>query len=169
MYNKKSKVSAVLTLVSAALVVGCMILMPFLLYNTQLEGIATPFVLLLSLIFGFEPLYASAIPYAIVALTFGSKMLKQQSRKQLISLNTRMLITTCVLLPFLAWGMIMSRDLIVNSSLGFFPIVYTAVTALAYIAALIAQLVTTVSLKKSPAEETDTSFPPDTNVQTPNV
>ena len=151
MYNKKSKGSAILTVIAAVLVIGLMILLPFLLYNTQLEGLDV-LAIILSLLYGFLPMYLSGVSYVIVGLIFGSKMLKQQLRKKLISFNVRMLITTCVLLPFLALGVGMFWALITQSSLGLFPIIYTIITVLAYFASLIAQIVAIVVLKKSPEE-----------------
>ena len=153
MYNKKSKLSAVLTIVTAILLIGLMIMLPFLQYKTaddseDLSGL----IVVVVIIYGFPLVYGSSIPFAIVALIFGIKMLKQQSRKKLISFNTRMLITTCVLLPFLAIGLYISAALIFNSTFGLFPIIYFVVTALAYIADLIAQICTIVALKKSPEE-----------------
>ena len=151
MYNRKSKTSGILAIVTAVLLIGFMVLLPFLLYNTQLEGLEA-LLIIFTFIFGFLPLYASAVPFVIVALIFGIKMLKQQARKKLISYNVRMLITTCVLLPLLAWGMISSIEVITKSALGLFPVIYTIVTALAFIAGLITQIVTIVVLKKSPEE-----------------
>ena len=151
MYNKKSKASAILAVITAVMLVGFMVLLPFLLYNTEIKG-AGVLIIIFTLILGYLPLYASAIPYVIVASIFGGKMLKEQSRHKLISFNTRMLITACVLLPFLAWGLVSSSEVISQSSLGIFPIVYTVVMALAYVAALIAQIVTIVVLKKLPDE-----------------
>ena len=156
MYNKKSKLSAILTIVSAIFVIGIMVLLPFLLFNTELEGLGAPIVMIFSILFGYIPLYAGGIPFVVVGLIFGIKMLKQQSRKKLISLNVRMLITTCVLLPFIAFGLATSRDMLLQSALGLFPIIYAVVTALAYIACLIAQIVTVALLKKSPEESEPT-------------
>ena len=98
-------------------------------------------------------IYASAIPFAIVALIFGIIMLKQQSRKKLISYNVRLLIATCVLLPFIAIGLFIISEMLFNSTLGVFPIIYTILLALAYIASLVTQIVAIVLLKKSPEEE----------------
>ena len=157
MYNKISKVSAILTIVSAVFVIGIMVLLPLLLFNTELEGLAAPFVLIFSLIFGYLPLYAGAVPFVIVGLIYGSKMLKQQSRQKLISFNVRMLITTCVLLPFIAFGLTSSRELFFQSTFGLFPLIYTVVTALAYVAGLITQIVIIVVLKKSHEESEPTA------------
>lgn len=152
MYNKKSKASAILTIISALLMLGVMILMPILMSNTEMEGLGAVFVILLSLIFTYLPLYLSAVPYFIVGLVFGSRMNKAQDRSKLISANKSMLIATCVLLPFLAWGIYGNSDLIANSTLGVVPIVYMVVTALVYVASLIAQIATLVTLKKLPDE-----------------
>ena len=155
MYNRKSKTSAIITIISAILIFGLMILLPFVLNNTELEGVEAFAAILVSIIFSILPLYLSAIPYFIVGLVFGIRMLKQQSRKKLISFNVSALIATCVLLPFLAWGVFASSELIFNSSLSFFPIVYTVATAVAYVGSLIAQIVTIALLKKSPEENVE--------------
>lgn len=157
MYNKKSKVSAILTIVAAVLVLGLMILLPLLQPKVEGDnevgaGIGAVFALLF-FILGCLPLYASALPFAIVGLVFGCKMLKEQARQKLISLNKRMLIATCVLLPVLFVGLLLSGALIANSSLGLLPVIYTVVTAISYFAALVCQIVAIVLLKKSPEEE----------------
>lgn len=152
MYNKKSKTSAILAIVAALLVIGFMILMPFAMSNTEMEGVGAVFVILFAVIFSLLPLYASAIPFVITALVYAGRMLKQQSRQKLISFNKSLLIATCVLLPFLAWGAFSAKELIVQSSYGLFPVIYTVLTALAYVAALIAEIATIVTLKKMPDE-----------------
>ena len=150
MYNRKSKVSAILAIITAALLIGFMILLLFLPNNIGEEnGLAVFFIVLFSF-FGYAIIYASAIPFVTVALIFGIKMLKQQSRKRLISFNVRMLITTCVLLPFLAVGVVGSIGTILQSNLGLFPMIYTVVVSAFYIACLITQIATIVILKKSP-------------------
>ena len=153
MYNRKSKTSAILSIITAVLLIVLMVLLPFLQYNVdEGNGLAAFFIVIFS-IFGYAIIYAGAIPFVIVALIFGIKMLKQQSREMLISFNVRMLITTCVLLPFLAVGLIGSSGLIFQSTFKLFPTIYTILVSLAYIACLITQIVTIVVLKKSPEEE----------------
>ena len=151
MYNKKSKLSAILTIVSAFLVVGFMALIPILLQNSNLDGLAIAIMIIFGIV-TYLPMYAGSLAYVIVALIFGGKMLKEQSRKKLISLNTRMLITTCVLLPVMVWGVFSNIDLVSQSKMGVFPVIYVVVMALGYIAALVAQIVALVLLKKSPEE-----------------
>lgn len=161
MYNKKSKASAILTIIAAALVLGMMILLPFLqpeieADNETAAGIGTVFALLF-FILGCMPLYLSALPFSIVGLVFGSKMMKAQDRQNLISLNKRMLITTCVLLPVLVVGLALSSAIIFNSSMGLLPVIYIVVMAIVYIAALIAQIAAIVTLKKLPYEVAPTA------------
>ena len=152
MYNRKSKFSAILAIITAILLIGFMILLPFLPYNSdESNGLALFFMLLFSF-FGYAIIYAAAIPFIIVAFVFGIRMLRQQSRERLISYNVRMLITTCVLLPFLAVGLIGSIGMITESKFGLFPILFTIVVSVAYIACLITQIITIVVLKKSQKE-----------------
>ena len=153
MYNKKSKASAIIAIITAVLLVGFMILLPFLLYQ-QGEGddLGNAIGAIVGLIYGYPLIYASAIPFAVVALVFGIKMLKRQERKKLIYYNVSMLITTCVLLPFLTVGLIIGSNLIFYSGLGMLPPICCAIVSLAYIAGLIIQIVTIVLLKKSPEE-----------------
>ena len=158
MYNKKSKASAILLIVTAVLLVGLMILFLFLRPHvgddSDLgEGVGAVFSMLF-FILGCIPLYAGALAFVIVALVFGGKMLKQQSRQKLISFNVRQLIATFVLLPFIAVGLIICSPLFTTSTLGMLPIVYTIVTALAYVASLITQIATIAVLKKMPEEIT---------------
>ena len=150
MYNRISKVSAIFAIITAVLLIAFMVLLPFLRYDVEKgNGLAAFFIFLFSF-FGYAIIYASAIPFVIVALVFGIKMLKQQSRKRLISFNVRMLIATCVLLPFLALGLIGSSGSILQSKLGLVPVIYTVVVSAFYIACLITQIATIVILKKSP-------------------
>ena len=151
MYNKKSKAPAILTIITAILLIGYIVMLPILLNSTEMEFGEVIAIIFVGLIVGFLPLYASAIPFFIVALVFGVKMLKQQERKKLISLNVRMLITTCVLLPFLALGLTTTVGM-VPQSWGVFPVIYGIATALFYVASLIVQIVTIVKLKKMPDE-----------------
>ena len=155
MYNKKSKTAAILTIITAVLLVGFMVLLPFALSKTDLEGWAA-IAAIFAFLFGFLPLYASALPFVIVGLVFGIKMLKQQSRKKLISYAARMLITACVLLPLLTWGLIGNSPLIFNSKMAPFPAIYMVVTATAYAVGLISYIVTIIVLKKSPEESDPT-------------
>ena len=153
MYNKKSRVSAILAIVTAALLIGLMIMVPNLQYK-QGEGdnLGTAFALILIIIYGYPILYLGAIPFSVVGLVFGIKMLIQQSRKKLISLNVRMLITSCVLLPVLIVGLIIASNFVFHSVLGLFPIIYVVVASIAYIGGLAAQIVAIILLKKSPEE-----------------
>ena len=156
MYNRKSKTSAILAIITAVLLIGFMILLPFLKYNTEEGNALAAFFIVLFSLFGYAVIYVSAIPFAIVALVFGIKMLKQQSRERLISFNVRTLITTCILLPFLAAGLILSSGSIFQSKFELFPIIYTIAVAVSYITCLISQIVTIVVLKKSPGESAST-------------
>ena len=152
MYNKKSKASAILAIITAVLIVGFLILLPLLLFNTQLEFGEVIALIIAGLIFGFLPLYASGMPYFIVALVFGIRMLKEQSRKKLISFNKSLLIATCVLLPFLMLGIGMCSSIVRSSATGIIIVIYAIATVLAYLAGLIAQIIALVQLKKSPEE-----------------
>lgn len=158
MYNKKSKVSAWLAIAAALLLAAFLIFLPFLQYK-QADGdnLGTAFALIFMIIYGFPILYASSIPFVIVALVFGIKMLIQQHRKKLISLNVRMLITSVILAPFIVVGFIIAGGIAFNSVAGLFPLIYTVVIALAYGGGIVAQIVAIILLKKSPAEETLTA------------
>ena len=158
MYNKKSKISAILTIVTALLLVGVMILLPFLLNNSEMEGLEV-LALIFGLIYGFVPLYLGAVIFAIVALALGSKMRKEQERKKLISLNRRMLAAGLVLMPFIAFGLFACSAVIAQSVLGVIPIIYTVIVALAYVANIICNIATIVKLKKMADEEpTDVKY-----------
>ena len=151
MYNKKSKVSAILSLVAPALVFGLLVLCPILLRYTAIEGLAI-LALILTTVWGFLPLYFGGIAFVATSFAFGGKMIKGQSRKKLIYYNVSMLIASTVLLPFLAIGIFLNSALIAESVLGVVPIIYVVITALAYLAAWVNYIVTIVRLKKSPEE-----------------
>ena len=169
MYNKKSKASAILAIITAVLLLVLMILLPFLLLNVEIadnpdadtgEGIGTAFAVLFGVVFaiiGYIVFYVSAIPFVIVGLVYGIRILKQQSRAKLIAHNRSLLIAACVLLPFLVVGMILSGLLILNSAFGVFPIIYLVIVALVYLASLIAQIVVIGQLKRMPEEVAPTA------------
>ena len=157
MYNKISKGSAIVHVLTAVLLVGLMILFIFLEPEVSEaggdlgEGIGAAFSVLFFLI-GCIPLYLSAFSYTIVAVVFGSKMFKEQSRQKLISYNKRPMIAAFVLLPFFLIGLFLASALFSYSTLGMFSVLYTIVTVVAYIAGIITQIVTIAKLKKSPEE-----------------
>lgn len=152
MYNKKSRATAALAIISALLLIGMMVLMPFLLQNTELEGGDLFGSVIGFILFGFVPLYVGAIPFSLVALIFGVVMLKTKSRKKLISSNVKMLVTSLVLAAPIAVGLSVGRGFIAVSSFGVFPVILAVAAALAYVAGIVAQIVTIVVLKKSPEE-----------------
>ena len=130
-------------------------MLPFLQYK-EIEGenglgIAIGLIFVVGI--GYPIIYVSSVPFVIVAVVFAILILRQQSRKKLISYNVRLLIATCVLLPFIAIGLFIVSEMLFNSTLGVFPIIYTILLALAYIASLVTQIVAIVLLKKSPEEE----------------
>lgn len=151
MYNKKSKASAVLAIVAALLMLGYLILLPITIRTSTIEGLEIVALILVSAIF-ILPLYAGGLAFGITGLVYGGKMRKQQQRFKLISFNRGMLIATCVLLPFIAFGMLGSFSWISGSMLGVVPIIYTVLTVLAYLASLIVNIATLVALKKTPVE-----------------
>ena len=149
MYNAKSRMSAILTIVTAVLLIVLMSLIPFMQYVAEEEeGIAAIFIVLISFL-GYPFIYASAVPFVVVALVFGILMLVQQSPEKLISYNVRMLITTCVLAPFLGVVLLVGSSLIFPSSLGVVPIILTIAVIVTYIASFVTQIVTISLLKNS--------------------
>lgn len=155
MYNKTSRVSAILLLVSVVLLVGFLAMLPNLQYQTEqggAEAIGAAFLVLISVVLGYLPTYIISIIYAIVALVFGIRMLVEKTRDKLIKFNRRILIASCVLLPFFVFGLVMSGGMIAGSQLGVFPTIYTILVAIAYVANIVTQIVTLVKLKKSPEE-----------------
>ena len=63
-----------------------------------------------------------------------------------------MLVITCLLMPFIATGMLWSAIVISASSEPLFPTVYTLAVAGLYVACFVVQIVTIVALKRSPIE-----------------
>ena len=151
MYNKKSRISAILALANAALFIGFMIIFSTLKYSAE-GGLSAAFFIFLFGAYGSVLVYVSSIPFVLVSLIFGVKMLLQKSREKLISFNKRLLIATCVLLPFIALGLIYVADLFLMSAIGQFPGIYTFFIGALYVVGLITQIVTIVVLKKSPEE-----------------
>lgn len=149
MYNKRSRVSAILAILTALLLIGLMILVPFLKFQPnegeELGGIA----LIIIIPIGYPLIFGGSAITSIVALIFGILMLKQKDRDRLISLNVKFLIAICVMLPVIAAGLAISSMMIIQSTLGKLPIIYMAILAAFYLATLIALIVTIVVLKLS--------------------
>lgn len=160
MYNRKSRTSAILALVTAVLLIGFMVMLFNLQYKQQ-EGdnfgtaIALAFVIMFSYIFIIE----GVIVFTVFALIFGIKILKQQARRKLIILNVWLLITSCLNLISLVIGVEGSQFIIFNSTLGVFPIIYTVIVSLSYVSSLVADIVTIILLKKSPKEQIPEQLP----------
>ncbi|MCH5351224.1 MAG: hypothetical protein J1F39_04585 [Clostridiales bacterium] len=154
MYNSKAKISAITILVTVGLVVGLMIMFPFMMTNLDgdASGLGLVFVLMLFGPWGTGILYLSTLPFVIVGLIFGIKMLRGTSRKKLISYNVRMLIATCVLAPFVGLGVTYIGMLFSMSAINLFFGLYGFLVAAAYVICLIMQIVAIVLLKKTPEE-----------------
>ena len=153
-YNKKSRASAVLSIVTAVALFVQMILMAYLFANMDGEdmGLAIIAVALLAVV-GLVVFYAASIPFAIVAMILGILMRVEKSRKKLLRHNVTMLVITCLLMPFIATGMLWSAIVISASAEPLFPTVYTLAVAGLYVACFVVQIVTIVALKKSPPED----------------
>lgn len=165
MYNKKSKASAILSLITILLLVGLMIWLPFMQIKTE-EGneLGAGLAAFVTILFGYPLIYIASCVFGIVALIFSILMLKQQARKKLIGYNVRMLITACILLPVLAIGLYIGCNIIFQTVTGVWPIIYTMLAVAAYLASLISYIVSIVALKKSPEEAPATEPKQDTPV-----
>ena len=151
MYNRKSKASAITAIVASALMFGLMIMLPIVGIQWEEFGMAAIFVIIF--VFGaYILIYASALPFAIVALVFGIRMLKQQSRQKLIFHNKSVLIAACVLLPFLALGVGFGINFAFAAKLELIPLFYIILVACAYVASIVTAIVSLVLLKNSPEE-----------------
>lgn len=154
MYNKKSRISAILAIVTALLLIGFMVMFWFMDYQTEGNDAGTnlgiAFLIILFMGYGMIIVYAGSIPAAIVSLIFGIMMLKQQDRDKLISYNKRLLIAMCILAPFVALGIYYVCDLFFMSAIGKFEGIYSFVTAGVYLACIVMQIVTMIILKNSP-------------------
>ena len=145
--NRKTKISAISALATAGILVGLMIMIPFLISNTaETNGLAVFFMFIVGAL-GDIAVYASAVSFTVVALVFAIRILTTADTDKQRSYNKRILIAACVLLPFLAVGIISNAGLIYPSKLGLFPLIYTIIVAVAYAACLIAQIVSLAALK----------------------
>ena len=146
--NNKTKISAISALTTAVLLVGLMILTPFLFFNSvQENGFSAFFALLFSMI-GDIAVYASSIAFVAVALVFSIRILKTPSSEKQRSYNKKLLTAACVLIIFLAAGLIGNIGSIYPSKLGLFPLIYIIVVVVSYVFSLIAQIVSISALKK---------------------
>lgn len=149
MCNKRSIASGVLAILTALLLVGFMVSLPSMGLDFEDENGFAVFFLAIFGMYGYIVLYVSAIPYVIVALIFGFKMLKGRPQEEQISLNKRLLIATCVLALFIEGGLIYGL-MMFQSGFGIIPKVYSVVLMIAYFVTLVAEIATIVRLKKSP-------------------
>ena len=151
MYHRISMVSAITAIVASALMFGFMIMLVLMPIHLEEFGLGA-IVVLLVVIGAYALIFISALPFAIVSLVFGVRMLKQQSRQKLISHNISVLVTSCVLLPFLAIGVYVGVGVILGATLELIPLIYTIVLGCAYVTNLIASIVCLIFLKRSPEE-----------------
>ena len=151
MYNRKSMASAISAIIASALMFGLMIMLPILGVDWQKFGLAAILVII-AVISAYVLIYLSALPFAILALVYGIRMLKEQSRQKLIAYNKSVLIATCVLLPFLALSVGYGLAITFAAKLDVIALSYTVLTACAYLACLVSSIVSLVLLKKSPEE-----------------
>ena len=151
MYNRLSKASGISAIIAAALMFGFLIMLPILGVDLQEFGIAAIFVVIFVII-AYVLIYLSAIPYFIVALVFGIRILKQQDRKKLIAYNKSLLIAACVLLPFLAFSIIFGINFTFAARVNLTALLYTVLLGCAYLASLITSIVSLVLLKKAPEQ-----------------
>lgn len=153
MYNKISRASGIILVVVAALFIGMLIKIPFIQYNsTEDNGLGLVFIVALFGMYGNIIVYASTVPFIVCALVFGIIMLKQKSREKLISLNKRILIATCVLLPFVAIGLTYYYLLFTIAALDVLMTIFLFAVTILYPACVVTPIVTMILLKKSPAE-----------------
>ena len=165
-YNKKSRVSSILLIVTAIALVGLMILMAALFSNIDGDKIASDgegaavaaaaavFAIAIVAVVGLFVFYAASIPFVIFAAVLGILMRVERSRRKLIRHNVTMLVVTCLLMPFIGTGLAWSGIVISVSAAPLFPTAYTLLVAFLYLACFVTQIVTIVVLKKSPVEET---------------
>lgn len=153
MYNRKAKTSAILALVTAVLLIGFVVMLFNLQYEQQ-EGdnVGTAIALAFVIMFSYMFIGAGVIIFSAFALIFGIKMLKQQARRKIISLNVGLLITTCISIIPLVIGFLGGSTIIFHSTLEVLPIIYTVIVSVSLIASLLADILTIVLLKKSPEE-----------------
>lgn len=148
MNNLISKIIGMWTLVTAALLIAFMASVPFMQMNIDGATLGTAFILLLFAQYGNILIYVSEVPFVIVAVIFGIKMIIKTDPDRLFSLHKRMLITAFVLAPFVALGLAYVIILFTsteNRAPSLFPIAVAAV----YGICLIAQIVGMIIQKKS--------------------
>ncbi|MCH5158211.1 MAG: hypothetical protein J1F33_03330 [Clostridiales bacterium] len=152
MYNKISRASGILLIVAAALFIGFLIKIPLVNFDTDENALGILLFVLLFGPYGMIIAYIGSVPFVICAIIFGILMLKQKSRQKLISLNKRILIANCVLLPFVAIGLAYHFLLFSFSAIDVLMIILTVAATLIYVACVVTPIVTMVLLKKSPEE-----------------
>ena len=163
MYNKKSRISAILIITAAALLLGLMVLMhvAFAGKNPTAGEVVSVFVYML---YFFWPIYLGAFAFVVVGLIFGIKVLKQQRRKKLIRYNVATLITTFLAMPLLMFDCALAVDTLRfdvqigrTSAQNVLYVIFAVITTLCYLAALVAQIVAIVRLRRSPKEDDSTT------------
>ncbi|MCH5162660.1 MAG: hypothetical protein J1G38_04140 [Clostridiales bacterium] len=146
----KTKIAAISTLATAALLVGLMIMLPLLPANIDAENGFAAFFLVIFGSWGWPAIYASGVPFVLVALVFGLKILLRRDDARLSSWIARMMIADFILSPVLVVGIILNYGPIFFSTLGAFPAIYAVLTLAAYVESLLAQIVALHALKTAP-------------------
>lgn len=149
MYNKKSRISAILSLVTAALFVG--LLLVFAFSGMNLEGnIGAALLIFILGGYGLALFYAGSILAAVITFFCGLAMLLGKTQRRLISANKSLMILCIILLPFVALGMLYVGYLYYMVVDGLPRFIFTVVTGIAYFGCIVVSIVTLISLKRMP-------------------
>ena len=151
MFIKISRMSAILLLISAVLLVGFLVMLPNLQFQDSEKEDMLGFAIAM-VILGLPLTYGASVIFTIIALILGILLLTKKTRKKLVGLNIGALVVSLVLLPAFAFALYIVGQLLVNSQLGAFPILYTILVALVYLMGIVTQIVTIARLKKAPEE-----------------
>ena len=150
MYNKKSRISAILALATAALFVGLILVFRFSEMDFGENNIGAAFFLFIFGGYGITLFYAGSILAAVIAFFCGLTMLLGKTQRRLISANKSLMILGIVLLPIVALGLTYIGYLYAMTVDGLLRVIYVAVAGVAYLGCIVVSIVTKRILKNMP-------------------
>ena len=150
MYNKKSRLSAILALATAALFVGLILILHFSELDFGENNLGAAFFIFIVGGYGTVIFYAGSILAAVITFFCGLAMFLGKSQRRLIFANKSLMILGIVLFPIVALGLVYVGYLYGMTVDGRLRLIYTAVTGVAYLGCIVVSVITGRALKRMP-------------------
>ena len=144
------KLSGFVSVVTALLFIGFIIMFALLKYEPQ-EDEALGFALFFIIFGGYGMIivYASQIPFILVTLIIGIKLLRADDGDKIVSLNKKLLIACIVLALFVGVGLYYVGILFFGlHAISLFSGIYVVVAAAAYLACIVTSVVSMIFARR---------------------